>query len=205
MRGIHQQTSCTEHVVAAMFDMPMTIVYWLMFAGEAATIEYRPRCSTSSGWMHARLGLGGLLLLSPIGFRMEPQLGLYVRLGEMLGLGSLTSGIREVGPSDGVDSVPSMSIIGEGYVSVMSVYWHYKCAVVTNVCRLGIILAAAMVGQVSSGVVAICKLKSAAHVLRVSTAMYNIGSHIRCIPLKTGDDEFEYVGKAASIACSHTY
>ncbi|GJT30080.1 retrovirus-related pol polyprotein from transposon TNT 1-94 [Tanacetum coccineum] len=30
--------------------------------------------------------LGGLLLLSPIGFRMEPQLGLYVRLGEMLGL-----------------------------------------------------------------------------------------------------------------------
>ena len=24
--------------------------------------------------------LGGLLLLSPIGFRMEPQLGLYVRL-----------------------------------------------------------------------------------------------------------------------------
>ncbi|GKF05629.1 hypothetical protein Tco_0036297 [Tanacetum coccineum] len=31
--------------------------------------------------------LGGLLLLSPIGFRMEPQLGLYVRLGEMLGLG----------------------------------------------------------------------------------------------------------------------
>ncbi|GJT03766.1 NAD(P)-binding domain-containing protein [Tanacetum coccineum] len=32
--------------------------------------------------------LGGLLLLSLIGFRMEPQLGLYVRLGEMLGLGS---------------------------------------------------------------------------------------------------------------------
>ncbi|GKF19242.1 hypothetical protein Tco_0067880 [Tanacetum coccineum] len=30
---------------------------------------------------------GGLLLLSPIGFRMEPQLGLYVKLGEMLGLG----------------------------------------------------------------------------------------------------------------------
>ena len=29
--------------------------------------------------------LGGLLLLSPIGFRMEPQLGLYVGLGEMLG------------------------------------------------------------------------------------------------------------------------
>ncbi|GKB17611.1 hypothetical protein Tco_0851534 [Tanacetum coccineum] len=36
--------------------------------------------------------LGGLLLLSPIGFRMEPQLVLYVRLGEMLGLGSC--GIR---------------------------------------------------------------------------------------------------------------
>ncbi|GKD85970.1 hypothetical protein Tco_1357124 [Tanacetum coccineum] len=31
--------------------------------------------------------LGGLLLLSRIGFRMETQLGLYVRLGEMLGLG----------------------------------------------------------------------------------------------------------------------
>ncbi|GJW93913.1 hypothetical protein Tco_0173585 [Tanacetum coccineum] len=31
--------------------------------------------------------LGGLLLLSPIGFRIEPQLGLYVKLGEMLGLG----------------------------------------------------------------------------------------------------------------------
>ena len=29
--------------------------------------------------------LGGLLLLSPIGFRMEPQLGLYVGHGEMLG------------------------------------------------------------------------------------------------------------------------
>ncbi|GKD78714.1 hypothetical protein Tco_1341335, partial [Tanacetum coccineum] len=38
--------------------------------------------------------LGGLLLLSPIGFRMEPQLGLYVRLGEMLGLGYPTIGIR---------------------------------------------------------------------------------------------------------------
>ncbi|GKB37240.1 hypothetical protein Tco_0882182 [Tanacetum coccineum] len=38
--------------------------------------------------------LGGLLLLSPIGFRMEPQLGLYVRLGEILGLGSPTIGIR---------------------------------------------------------------------------------------------------------------
>ncbi|GJZ15534.1 hypothetical protein Tco_0551211 [Tanacetum coccineum] len=34
--------------------------------------------------------LGGLLLLSPISFRMEPQLGLYVRLGEILGLGSPT-------------------------------------------------------------------------------------------------------------------
>ncbi|GJS94684.1 ankyrin repeat-containing protein [Tanacetum coccineum] len=30
--------------------------------------------------------LGGLLLLSSIGFRMKPQLGLYVRLGEMLGV-----------------------------------------------------------------------------------------------------------------------
>ncbi|GJT20441.1 hypothetical protein Tco_0890378 [Tanacetum coccineum] len=30
--------------------------------------------------------LGGLLLPSPISFRTEPQLGLYVRLGEMLGL-----------------------------------------------------------------------------------------------------------------------
>ena len=29
--------------------------------------------------------LGGLLLPSPIGFGMEPQLGLYVGLGEMLG------------------------------------------------------------------------------------------------------------------------
>ncbi|GKB65093.1 hypothetical protein Tco_0921279 [Tanacetum coccineum] len=38
--------------------------------------------------------LGGLLLPSPIGFRMEPQLGLYVRLGEMLGLGYPTSGIK---------------------------------------------------------------------------------------------------------------
>ena len=28
--------------------------------------------------------LGGLLLPSPIGFRMEPQWGLYVGLGEML-------------------------------------------------------------------------------------------------------------------------
>ncbi|GJZ13548.1 hypothetical protein Tco_0548778 [Tanacetum coccineum] len=43
--------------------------------------------------------LGGLLLLSPIGFRMEPQLGLYVRLGEMLGLGYPTIGIRaRLGP-----------------------------------------------------------------------------------------------------------
>ncbi|GKB95880.1 hypothetical protein Tco_0982017 [Tanacetum coccineum] len=41
--------------------------------------------------------LGGLLLLSPIGFRMEPQLGLYVRLGEMLGLGYPTSGIKSSG------------------------------------------------------------------------------------------------------------
>ncbi|GKE41156.1 hypothetical protein Tco_1464561, partial [Tanacetum coccineum] len=31
--------------------------------------------------------LGGLLLLSPIGFRMDPQLGLYAILGEMMGLG----------------------------------------------------------------------------------------------------------------------
>ncbi|GKE85403.1 hypothetical protein Tco_1559145 [Tanacetum coccineum] len=31
--------------------------------------------------------IGGILLLSPIGFRMEPRLDLYVRLGEMLGLG----------------------------------------------------------------------------------------------------------------------
>ncbi|GJX63237.1 hypothetical protein Tco_0296137 [Tanacetum coccineum] len=38
--------------------------------------------------------LGGLLLLSPIGFRMEPQLGLYVRLGEILGLRFPTIGIR---------------------------------------------------------------------------------------------------------------
>ncbi|GKE62548.1 hypothetical protein Tco_1512915 [Tanacetum coccineum] len=36
---------------------------------------------------------GGLLLLSPIGFGMEPQLGLYVRLGEMLGLGYPTDEI----------------------------------------------------------------------------------------------------------------
>ncbi|GJR74386.1 hypothetical protein Tco_0086751 [Tanacetum coccineum] len=43
--------------------------------------------------------LSGLLLLSPIGFRIEPQLGLYVRLGEMLGLGSPTIGIRaRLGP-----------------------------------------------------------------------------------------------------------
>ncbi|GJW94932.1 hypothetical protein Tco_0174604 [Tanacetum coccineum] len=43
--------------------------------------------------------LGGLLLLSPIGFRMEPQLGLYVKLGEMLGLGYPTIGIRaRLGP-----------------------------------------------------------------------------------------------------------
>ncbi|GKD75527.1 hypothetical protein Tco_1333809 [Tanacetum coccineum] len=34
--------------------------------------------------------LGGLLLLSPIGFRMEPRLSLYAILGEMLGLGSPT-------------------------------------------------------------------------------------------------------------------
>ncbi|GJW90833.1 hypothetical protein Tco_0168386 [Tanacetum coccineum] len=39
--------------------------------------------------------LGGLLLLSPIGFRMEPQLGLYVRLGEMLGLGYPTMGCSD--------------------------------------------------------------------------------------------------------------
>ena len=38
--------------------------------------------------------LGGLLLLSPIGFRMEPQLGLYVGLGEMLGCKNFTSGIK---------------------------------------------------------------------------------------------------------------
>ncbi|GKA14077.1 hypothetical protein Tco_0693723 [Tanacetum coccineum] len=37
--------------------------------------------------------LGGLLLLSPIGFRMEPQLGLYAILGEMLGLGYPTDDI----------------------------------------------------------------------------------------------------------------
>ncbi|GKE06545.1 retrotransposon protein, putative, ty1-copia subclass, partial [Tanacetum coccineum] len=43
--------------------------------------------------------LGRLLLPSPIGFRMEPQLGLYVRLGEMLGLGYTTIGIRaRLGP-----------------------------------------------------------------------------------------------------------
>ncbi|GJW90064.1 hypothetical protein Tco_0167617, partial [Tanacetum coccineum] len=43
--------------------------------------------------------LGGLLLLSPIGFRMEPQLGLYVRLGEILGLRFPTIGIRaRLGP-----------------------------------------------------------------------------------------------------------
>ncbi|GJZ05268.1 hypothetical protein Tco_0538543 [Tanacetum coccineum] len=41
--------------------------------------------------------LGGLLLLSPIDFRIEPQLGLYVKLGEMLGLRSLTSGIKSSG------------------------------------------------------------------------------------------------------------
>ncbi|GKB28630.1 hypothetical protein Tco_0868031 [Tanacetum coccineum] len=34
--------------------------------------------------------LGGLLLLSPIGFRMELRLGLYAILGEMLGPGSPT-------------------------------------------------------------------------------------------------------------------
>nr|GEW34264.1 hypothetical protein [Tanacetum cinerariifolium] len=43
--------------------------------------------------------LDGLLLLSPIGFRIEPQLSLYVRLGEMLGLGYLTIGIRARKPS----------------------------------------------------------------------------------------------------------
>ncbi|GJT45461.1 hypothetical protein Tco_0954176 [Tanacetum coccineum] len=37
---------------------------------------------------------GGLLLLSLICFRMEPQLGLYVRLGEILGLRFPTIGIR---------------------------------------------------------------------------------------------------------------
>ncbi|GKC05055.1 hypothetical protein Tco_0996665 [Tanacetum coccineum] len=43
--------------------------------------------------------LGGLLLLSPIGFRMEPQLGLYVRLGEILGLRFPIIGIRaRLGP-----------------------------------------------------------------------------------------------------------
>ncbi|GJR09511.1 RNA-directed DNA polymerase, eukaryota [Tanacetum coccineum] len=41
--------------------------------------------------------LGGLLLPSPISFRMEPQLGLYVRLGEMLGLGYPTSFIKSSG------------------------------------------------------------------------------------------------------------
>ncbi|GJY35315.1 hypothetical protein Tco_0420693, partial [Tanacetum coccineum] len=41
--------------------------------------------------------LGRLLLLSPIDFRIEPQLGLYVKLGEMLGLRSLTSGIKSSG------------------------------------------------------------------------------------------------------------
>ncbi|GJW80512.1 hypothetical protein Tco_0144487, partial [Tanacetum coccineum] len=49
--------------------------------------------------------LGGLLLLSPIGFRMEPQLGLYVRLGEILGLRFPTIGIRANGGVDGVPSV----------------------------------------------------------------------------------------------------
>ncbi|GKC74542.1 hypothetical protein Tco_1120425, partial [Tanacetum coccineum] len=38
--------------------------------------------------------LGGLLILPPIGIRMEPQLGLYVILGEMLGLRYTTSGIK---------------------------------------------------------------------------------------------------------------
>ncbi|GJV17854.1 hypothetical protein Tco_1363177 [Tanacetum coccineum] len=53
--------------------------------------------------------LGGLLLLLPIGFRMEPQLGLYVRLGGMLGLRFPTIGIRaQVRPSGGVDGVPSV-------------------------------------------------------------------------------------------------
>ncbi|GKD68789.1 hypothetical protein Tco_1322879 [Tanacetum coccineum] len=38
--------------------------------------------------------LGGLLLLSPIGFRMEPQLGLYFRLSEMLGQRYLIIGLQ---------------------------------------------------------------------------------------------------------------
>ncbi|GJW79306.1 hypothetical protein Tco_0140988 [Tanacetum coccineum] len=55
--------------------------------------------------------------------------------------------------------------------------------------------------KVSLGVVVICKLKSAVHMLRVGTGIFNICSDIRCLPLKTSDDEFDYVGRAAY----HTY
>ncbi|GKA90377.1 retrovirus-related pol polyprotein from transposon TNT 1-94 [Tanacetum coccineum] len=40
---------------------------------------------------------GGLLLLPQIGFRMEPQLGLYAILGEMLGVGYPAGKLEEVG------------------------------------------------------------------------------------------------------------
>ena len=53
--------------------------------------------------------LGGLLLPLPIGFRMKPQLGLYVGLGEMLGRKNLNKWYqRQVEPNDDVDGVPSI-------------------------------------------------------------------------------------------------
>ncbi|GJZ38522.1 putative reverse transcriptase domain, reverse transcriptase zinc-binding domain protein [Tanacetum coccineum] len=62
--------------------------------------------------------LGGLLLLLPIGFRMEPQLGLYVRLCEILGLRFPTIDIRarlgpvvEIYKDDISDSILSYTII----------------------------------------------------------------------------------------------
>ncbi|GJZ36305.1 hypothetical protein Tco_0582496 [Tanacetum coccineum] len=94
---------CTERKPVKRRGVPMVKVGGMIKGGIVAIVEGEAHCAL--GLRGGLLGvqtqshigkiiiskltykLGGLLLLSPIGFRMEPQLGLYVRLGEMLGLG----------------------------------------------------------------------------------------------------------------------
>ncbi|GJZ86712.1 hypothetical protein Tco_0658322 [Tanacetum coccineum] len=101
---------CTERKPVKRRDVPMVKVGGMIKGGIVAIVEGEAHCAL--GLRGGLLGvqtqshigkiiiskltykLGGLLLLSPIGFRMEPQLGLYVRLSEMLGQRYLIIGLQ---------------------------------------------------------------------------------------------------------------
>ncbi|GKD71400.1 hypothetical protein Tco_1325490 [Tanacetum coccineum] len=101
---------CTERKPVKRRDVPMVKVGGMIKGGIVAIVEGEAYCALGlrGGLLGAQtqshIGkiiiskltykLGGLLLLSPIGFRMEPQLGLYFRLSEMLGQRYLIIGLQ---------------------------------------------------------------------------------------------------------------